>query len=377
MNIKTFQTDSIAGLHREWSNHTADGFSPVAAIVFASVSLPLPEVCAFFEERSVRVFGASTCGEFLYDDRVQVISDGGMVCLLLDLKPGTFGIKMFGGADITSRDLGKQAGAWAGQQFADPLILVMASGLNTDGEQLVRGIQEVLGEQTILFGGLAGDDARFVQPVVFTEQRLDPKGSIVMVFDGSHYRLEGIATSGWVSIGADKVVTGSEGNIVYTIDNEPALDVYREYLNIREEELPEIGVEYPLLLKKKGMRDVLRAVTNVDREKKALIFAGSVPAGSVVTFSSSPGFEIIETTVAEVASFHEIHRDADILILFSCMARHNALGPTISEEISDAWKRWNRPLIGFFTYGEIGSHPNESCDFHNETFTMVALKELD
>ena len=56
------------------------------------------------------------------------------------------------------------------------------------------------------------------------------------------------------------------------------------------------------------------------------------------------------------------------------MARHNALGPTISEEIEDAWQKWNVPLVGFFTYGEIGSSYNAVCNFHNETFTLVSVK---
>ena len=73
--------------------------------------------------------------------------------------------------------------------------------------------------------------------------------------------------------------------------------------------------------------------------------------------------------------FHEKNRETDVLILFSCMARHNALGPTISEEIDEAWHNWAKPLIGFFTYGEIGNNYNAACDFYNETFTMVSIKQ--
>jgi hypothetical protein len=58
------------------------------------------------------------------------------------------------------------------------------------------------------------------------------------------------------------------------------------------------------------------------------------------------------------------------------MARHMALGPSISEEIIEAWQNWQKPLIGFFTYGEIGSNYHAACDFHNETFTMVSIKEI-
>ncbi|MFZ4520078.1 MAG: FIST signal transduction protein [Bacteroidales bacterium] len=375
MVLKTFQTDTVNGFRQTWQDNTSDGFQPNAAILFSSVELDLREIITFLKTARVSVFGRSSCGEFLYDKEKQVISEGGLVCMMMDLTPGTFGIKLFGGKDLSSFTLGTQIGKWAGEVFEDPAVLILGSGLDTDGEQLVRGIQKVAGEGITMFGGLAGDDARFKETFVFSEERLENNGAIALVFNLEKYEIHGIATSGWVGIGADKVITHSEGNVVYTIDGQPALDVYKNYLNVSDTDLPEIGVEYPLLIKKPGSQDVLRAVINVDRVKKSLIFAGTVPNGAVVTFSSSPGFEIIEYTRNKVNEFYDGNRETDALILFSCMARHNALGPTISEEIDEVWNRWSKPLIGFFTYGEIGNNYNAACDFFNETFTMVSLKQ--
>ena len=57
------------------------------------------------------------------------------------------------------------------------------------------------------------------------------------------------------------------------------------------------------------------------------------------------------------------------------MARHLAFGPMIDEEILAAYKIWKVPLIGFFSYGEIGRGLTGKSDFSNETFTLVTLKE--
>jgi hypothetical protein len=113
----------------------------------------------------------------------------------------------------------------------------------------------------------------------------------------------------------------------------------------------------------------------VDREKEALIFAGSVPQGATVTFSSSPGFEVMDRTKEKISAFYEKNREADMLLLFSCMARHLALGPVISEELTFPSAKWGVPLSGFFTYGEIGTNPGKTCDFFNQTYTLVILKE--
>ncbi|MCX6283275.1 MAG: FIST C-terminal domain-containing protein [Bacteroidetes bacterium] len=375
MQVKTFSTNSVKGFRQCWDQNTENGLRPDAAIIFSSLELDLAEIISFLGPKGVRVFGSSTCGEFLYDSYGKTISEGGLVCSMMELNPGTFDLKLFNGKGLTSFELGKTAGTWAANAYKKPAILVVASGLTIDGEQLVCGIQETAGQDIIMYGGLAGDDAHFKETFVFTEAFSESNGAVLMVLDKSVYDVQGIATSGWVSIGADKIITSAEGNVVYTIDNQPALDVYKHYLNVNDEDLPEIGVEYPLLIRKNDPDFILRAVLNVDREKKALIFAGTVPNGAVVTFSSSPGFEIVEYTRKKVNEFHEYNSRTDLLILFSCMARHNALGPTISEEMEEAWMKWKKPLIGFFTYGEIGNNYKSACDFYNQTFTLVSLKE--
>jgi hypothetical protein len=375
MQIRTFHAGSVKAFRQQYSLKTYDGYRPGLAIIFSTIDMELDELAGFLSQEGVRVFGASSCGEFVYDREEQVISDGGIVCMLMDPEPGTFRLSSFMGTDKSSFQLGQEIGGWAAGCFETPAILLLASGIETDGELLVRGVQAVAGEDISMFGGLAGDDAKFSNTAVFSDGKTEYNGAIALALDLKHYEVNGIATSGWESIGADKTVTRSRGNVVYTIDHEPALDVYKDYLNVRDEDLPGIGIEYPLLIKKPGRSDIIRAVLNVDPVQKSLIFAGSVPEGAVVTFSSSPGFEILDFTREKIREFNQANTEADLLVLFSCMARHLALGPSVSEEIGEAWNRWKIPLIGFFTYGEIGNNCSTSCDFHNQTYTLVAIKQ--
>ena len=207
MTLKTFNTDSVSGFRQAWTGCTNDGFQPNAAIIFSSVDLDLQEIVTFLQTLEVGVFGCSSCGEFLYDRQNQVITEGGLVCMMMELTPHTFEIKMFNGEGQSSFGLGNKIGQWAAEAFEKPAIFVLGSGLDTDGEQLVKGIQHVAGQEISMFGGLAGDDARFKETFVFSEKKLENKGAIAMVFNTDKYEIEGIATSGWVSIGADKIIT--------------------------------------------------------------------------------------------------------------------------------------------------------------------------
>jgi len=46
-------------------------------------------------------------------------------------------------------------------QFAKPSFILVSSGLHADGEEIVKGIQSITGQDTAIFGGLAGDDKEF------------------------------------------------------------------------------------------------------------------------------------------------------------------------------------------------------------------------
>ena len=250
----------------------------------------------------------------------------------------------------------------------------MATGLTTDGEQIVRGLQSEVGAGTPIFGGLAGDDLRFTQTFVFTGRKITSQGGIVLAFDGDRVALDGIASSGWVAVGAEKTVTKAEGNVVHTIDGVPALDLYKDYLGLELDSDIRIP-EYPLQIQREGY-SVLRAALTSVPDTRSLVYAGTVPEGAKVRFSCSPGSTITEQTLGEFRTLHGRVPDAEALILFSCKARHMALGPLAEDEVVPMQQLWNRPMIGFFTYGEIGRNAEGATDFHNETCVLVTLKEV-
>ncbi len=350
-------------------------FEPTLAFAFVSVNLPIQKIMDRFKACGIKLFGGSSCGELLFDNQHELISEDGATFSLTNLNPSYFKSIAYNRDELTSFDFGKKIGSYVLNAFDKPSVVVVGSGLSLDGQALVEGVQDAAGKDLVMFGGLAGDDAKFEQTFSFNETELLDSGAVVLALDAEHISITGLATSGWAGLGADLTVTKSEGNIVYEIDKEPALEVYKKYLSVNDEDLPAIGIEYPLMIKRDDDTTALRAVVGIDKEKQSLLFAGSVPQGSTVTFSSSLGFDVVETTKKHVEEFYQSHTEADLFILFSCMARHLALGPLIAEEIKLASDKWKAPVLGFFTYGEIGTNVNLSCDFYNQTFTLLLLKE--
>lgn len=375
VKTRSFTVNNANDIRAEIDVRLKDGFAPNLAFVFASARQGIHEISKALKVYDIDIVGSSSGGNILAQNSGNVIFEESIVITLLEIDKSCYAYMMKEQQDLSDMALGNEIGQWALGQFDHPHIIVIGSGMGMNGQELVEGILETAGMDTNLFGGIAGDDIRFEKNYIFNGQKVVENGALVLAFDPGMIDLHGLSTSGWVGLGKDLTITAAESNIVYSIDNQPALEVYKSYLSVQDTDLPAIGVEYPLLIKRDDDTYALRAVMGVDRKHKSLIFSGTVPEEAIVSFSSSPGFEVIERTKENIEAFHREHPEADLLLLFSCMARHLALGPVITEEITFAREKWNLPVTGFFTYGEIGTNSGKVCDFYNQTYSLVIFKE--
>jgi len=370
MNAKVISTDKYEELEDCVQEAVSDGYSPTLAIVFCSVALPLEQIRTFFAQFHVPVFGCTSSGEI----RDSTYFEEGITVMLFDLPAETFKIKLFNGIDKSSYKLGQEVAAWVRDSFDKPALLMLSAGLQADGEALVNGVIESMENEVPLFGGLAGDDLKMQGTYAFTETEITSMGVLVLAIDNAKIEVDGLAVSGWKGIGTIKTITKSDGNVVQAIDDQPALDVYSRYLNINIGDDHTLAAEYPLLVMREDGTFVLRAAMLINPDK-SMVYAGSVPQGSKVQFSVPPSNEIIDFALENLSKFKQVKGEADALILFSCKGRHLALGPMIEDEIAAIYDLWGAPMTGFFTYGEIGPTASGRCDFHNNTLTLVTLRE--
>jgi hypothetical protein len=372
MKSTAFSATSVEQMESRLGDALKEGLKPTLAIVFSSPAHDLKELGAIFAKHDIDVFGASTAGEILNDE----VHEESIVAMLLDIGREVYSLGMFDGKDKSSLQVGQNVGEWAKTVYDNPAVMVVSGGLFANGEHIVNGIISAIGRQVPLFGGLAGDELRAQETSVFSATQVTSNGVMALVFDGNVIGLQGVAFSGWKGIGTSKTVTRADGNIVYEIDHEPALDTYIRYLNLPLDSTagPAFAGEYPLLVNRDDGSSVLRAVA-VTNPDKSLVYAGSVPEGAKVRFGMAPGIEIVDQAIEQMSEFNRQNPRSDAIVLYSCMARHRALGPMVEDEISGVRKLWDVPLIGFFTYGEIGPALHGVCDFHNDTLVPVLIYE--
>lgn len=377
MLATTLQGSSINDLESKllFALQDAD-FKPTLAFIFCDYSHDLAGISALFKEHAISLCGSTTAGEII---NTSVVEES-IVCLLLDINPDYFEI-FLADYDTSTKEVAATLGKSALEKFQNPSLIVISSGLETDGEAVVNGLRQHLSPEVKVFGGLAGDNFDMIATYVFDNERFSTAGLVSVIIDSDKVHVGGVAASGWQAVGVEKIITRSSGNIVYTIDGEPAMDVYKKYfgltteLDARNGIASTLGAQYPLQVKRDNGQTVIRAPLLANPEDNSLIFAGAVQEGATVQFSVPPHFDIVNKVIKEAESLREETPQVAAMIMFSCVARHTALGPMIEEEVAGIQRLWGAPMIGFFSYGEFGAMPESNCDFHNETCSLVLIQE--
>ncbi|TYA57514.1 FIST signal transduction protein [Formosa maritima] len=386
MISKTIKANSTEVISKEIDKATSDGFKPTLAIVFLSIKQDREAISRLLDEKGIQIFGATTAGEFIDGN----IETGSMVIMLLDMNPAYFKLEFLEITEQTTLEDAKKLGLIGKETFTNPAFIIATGGINIDGDQIIEGIMQGFEKsdssterEVTIFGGMAGDDLIAEKPLVFTNGKSKDTALIALIIDEDKIDVRGIASCGWEAIGTAKTVTKSEGNIVYTIDDKPALDMFMKYLGVElklddsKDIVPFLNSwYYPLQLERKNGDTVIRTSRFANQEDRSLICTGSVPQGSKIKFSLPPDFDSIETVVSECESIKDnAQQQTDALIMFSCVSRHISFGALMSEEIEQVQNVWNAPMVGFFTYGEYGKSKIGTNEFHNNACCIVALKE--
>ncbi len=376
MKAKSIKGKSKQEIQTALEQSIADGFKPTLAIVFISARQDREAVCSILDKENISVFGATTAGEFIDAD----FDRDSIVILLLDINPDNFKIT-FREADYkTSREVANSIAVSGMNEFPNPGFILAIAGRMVNAVEIINGIQDKVGTNAFIYGGLAGNTISGAELFVFDNKKITNSGLIALIIDHDKINMTGFATSGWQPIATFHTVTKSEDNTIYTIDDKPAMDMIAQYLGISFDADDENEKIYsddarPIQLYRDNASSVLREITFFNRTTRTVNFAGPVPQGSKFRFSLPPDWDIVEKIKSDCLSIKQQQKEADALIVFSCASRLQSLGPMVKNEIEEIINTWDCPVAGFFCFGEIGNYLGGNTEYHNNTCSIVVLKE--
>lgn len=259
-------------------------------------------------------------------------------------------------------------------------VLVFSDGSQVNGSELVKGLSTQIDKNILVTGGLAGDGANFKSTLLGLNEQ--PKeGEIIAVgFYGKNFTVTNGSQGGWDIFGLEKRVTNSSGNVLFELEGQNALELYKKYLGAESENLPGAALLYPLSVIIPGAtKPIVRTILSINEEEKSMTFAGDIPVGSTVRFMKA-NFEKI-TNAASEAAFHTTSSRSDkpgFSLLISCVGRKLILGSKTDEEVKAVNTTFNSETIlaGFYSYGEISPfNEGGDCQLHNQTMTITSFYE--
>lgn len=328
---------------------------------------------------NARIAGCSTAGEIVGTS----VCDDSLTLVALTFTHTTTRLvhRRLGAGD----DSGSVGEALADALAADDLahVLVLSDGLRVNGSALTKGVQRQLPSTVLVTGGLAGDAGRFQRTMVWMDDTVMDDAVIAIGLYGDALRVGHGSLGGWDAFGPDRVITRSEGNVLYELDGASALQLYRDYLGVHAADLPGSGLLFPLNLRAThDARPVVRTILGIDEAQGSLIFAGDVPQGHHAQLMKANFDRLVDGAQGAAMSAREIgggHEPA-LALLISCVGRKLVLRQRVEEEVESVREvLGERPaMIGFYSYGEIAPVAGSRlCELHNQTMTITTFDERE
>ena len=265
-------------------------------------------------------------------------------------------------------------------------IMVLSDGLIVNGTKLVEGLNENSSDKVVITGGLAGDGDRFKNTWTIYNGEIQNDAVVAVGFYGDSINIGYSSRGGWDIFGPERLITRSENNVLYELDDQPALKLYKEYLGDRASGLPSTGLLFPLAIRQdtKGSRQLVRTILAVNERDQSLTFAGDMPIGNLAQLMRANFDRLIESAgdagEAAVKIMHTAqssNKGPMLAVAISCVGRRLLLGERTEEETESTLESFpsGTKQIGFYSYGELSPMVAGTCDLHNQTMTLTTFSE--
>ena len=371
--------------------YITDHYASEAEAILEHLSAELPEVTDW----------AGTVGVGIAANNVEYFDEPALAVMLCDLSPDQY--RVFSGVAPLAAS-GRAAGV---DGFEAHTALVHADGHTPDLAELITEMADRT-TSGYLFGGLVGSRSDSVQFAFSSAGNLQGHGASSGVFHGG---LSGVAfgpgvdlisrvTQGAQPVDRERTVTAADGNLVLSLDHEPALDVLLRELGISLEQpetamprlratlvgltppIAEAGVRSPQRRGQFGPEVTVRHIIGLDPGRRGVAIADVAPVGSRLAFCernvqaaradlirvcaevreelepeelSLPLATALETPEADAAP--QPARRIAGAVYVSCAGRGGPHFGSPSAELQIVRRALGDvPLVGFFAGGEIAHH---------------------
>jgi hypothetical protein len=278
------------------------------------------------------------------------------------------------------------AGQRLGQQLPQVglrAVLVFGQGVAINGSALISGMTHILGTKVLITGGLAGDDAAFTQTWVLDTTGVHSDQLVCIGLYGDQLNFSHGSFGGWSPFGPARKVTRCSDNVLFELDGEAALDVYKRYLGEHAKDLPASSLLFPLTMLGRNHNEVglIRTILGVSDADGSLTLAGDIDPEGYLRLMHANTDDLVDgaETAAQLAQTMIAGKGPGLALLVSCVGRKLVMGGRVDEEVEAVASVFGKSAViaGFYSNGEISPLIDTvECKLHNQTMTITHISEL-
>ncbi|MCD8416965.1 FIST C-terminal domain-containing protein [Tenacibaculum finnmarkense genomovar finnmarkense] len=335
------------------------------------------EIRAIFKQGHL-VFG-STAG----DISSETVADQSITITAIEFEKSTYVIKRANVLSSANKIDSFQIGKELIQQFTQEglrYVFLVSEGSFINASQLTKGMNAATNNNLLITGALCADAARFEKTVSSYNENPISGEIIAIGLYGESLEVSFAINGGWTPFGPERIVTKSKGNILYELDNKPALNLYKKYLGDKSKELPGAALLYPLKVKStNNKQSIVRTILNINEADNSMILAGDILENSKVQLMMTNVDNIVNAAELAAINASELRtKKAELAILVSCIGRKLVLDQRVEEEVEEVVEviGTQTTVCGLYSYGEIAPFNGENnCQLHNQTMTITLISE--
>lgn len=227
----------------------------------------------------------------------------------------------------------------------------------------------LLNPDVVLAGGFSSQGATSEPPLQFTEQGVTDQGIALASVSSPQLHLLNRYAFGWNGIGKQLTLTSVQYNRVFTIDNQPAQDIYAKYLGAEvAANLSTTMADFPLYQVQNGV--TLSRNPRIFHTDGSITFDGKLLENSKVQFAFSDLPNIAKESRYLLSQLPLAQAEA--AFIYSCAGRLDYLKDNIQSEL-EIFQDYPA-TAGFFSYGEFFHH-NQRAHILGHTLTCLLMSE--
>ncbi len=338
----------------------------------------------FVQLKNPRLLGSSTAGIILGEH----IETRGIAVLLLYSDEIRFESAMVD--NLRLQDL--KAG---GQQLASSclsdygkehrkLFLFFSDGLLQELSQFISGITQTFEGVFPIIGAGSSDDFHFKKTYQYYENTVLASGACAVLFGG---RMQAALSCrhGFRPLGKPRLINDSEGNVIKSIDNKPAAEIYQEYFDtttetLRASNLSYLNTRYPLGSPTGAGREyLLRNIINT-LDDDSIVLQDTLAKGKTIHLMIGNKESCLQAaqSAAEDVKSQMQGRTPKLIFIFESLSRYRILGRSAHAEIQKVHEilGFNVPIFGMYSFGEISTYPSfdgPETFLQNESILIAAI----